>query len=94
MPDSYSSDRSQADRSLLEQIKIVHENLKYLIGSKGKGRQTDDARRLYEKLTKGHVAEEWERGNIEEMYEIVISAKYRLPKAERHHDRRTKSLRY
>jgi hypothetical protein len=94
MPDVYSSDRAQADRSLLEQIKIVHSNIKYLAGNKKSGRTPDDARRLYEKLTKGFTAEEWERGSIEDMYEIVISGMYRLPKADRHRDRRNKSLRF
>jgi hypothetical protein len=94
MSDVYSSDRAQADRSLLEQIKVIHDNIKYLAGNKRSGQKQDDARRLYEKLTKGFKAEDWERSNIEEMYEIVISAKYRLQRADRHHDRRTKSLRF
>ncbi len=90
MPDSYSSDRAQADRSLLEQITFVYGNLRYLSGCRKLGMQPSDASRLFDKLSKGFKTAEWERGIVDVMYEVVISAKFRFPKIGRHHDRRTR----
>jgi hypothetical protein len=93
MNDSYTSDRSQADRSLKERAEFIIRNIGYLRRKDPKRKKESEVRRILEKLEGGYSPVDWERRIIDEANEKVMAAAG-LQSMKTHGDRRKRSLRY
>jgi hypothetical protein len=93
MNDCYTSDRSQADRSLKERAEFIIRNIGYLRRKDPKKKNETEVRRILAKLEGGFSPVDWERRIIDEANEKVMAAAG-LESVKTHEDRRRRSLRY
>jgi hypothetical protein len=87
-PDRFLSDRASADVSIRAQMDFVYTHRQYISAKSLK--KTEELR---EKVNRKEYLEDWERSEIENIYEQVMAG-MELPSVEKHYDKRRKGLRF
>lgn len=82
----FASDKDYVQRSTLEKLNIIKNNLRHLLKVRGGAKKCNDAKEF---ISKGGPFLDWEMDKIEKIYESVMKGAD-LPSCNTHHDKKRK----